>query len=138
MIRNDNKRKVILSEDEVQNILSGKMLTANSINLAQNLLSAQFPWYEGLQHTIVVKENGFKPVTPTSPYIQILHSHDKTHWVCVANTAKTKQDNQDHNVYDSYRGLSLGMHSGKPEAIKIYIIYFPDKFQTQIISLSDH
>ena len=37
------RRKLILSNEEKQTILNGDMLTDESVNIAQNILSDQFP-----------------------------------------------------------------------------------------------
>ena len=94
------KRKLIFSIQEKCNILQGKMLTDESIKLAQKLLAKQFPGISGLMDTCLEKLHQFGIIPVDKPYIQLLHA-GSMHWVCILNMETSKYDNGTHYVSDS-------------------------------------
>ena len=121
---NRRKRQLKFSKEEELVIRQNGMLTDESINIAQNLLSAKFPQYEGFQDTVLGKVNQFDVIHPNAQYIQILNSASNLHWVCVANTNQNKSSNEEHYLYDSYAKLSEK--------------YIPSDITSQIASYSCH
>ena len=95
-----SQRKLIFSIQEKCNILQGKMLTDESINLAQKLLAKQFPGISGLMDTCLGKMHQFGIILVDKPYIQLLHA-GSMHWVYLSNMESKKYDNGTHYVYDS-------------------------------------
>lgn len=100
-----NKRpKIVLSATERRTIINGDMLTDESINFAQNLLSQQFPSLQGLENTTFGPVGGFSQFRRGTHFIQILHT-GRTHWVCYSN-ANNRQPDVDADYYDSlFRGI---------------------------------
>ena len=96
------KRKLCFSKEEEDVIDQREMLSDESINVAQNLLSSQFPEIKGLQDTVLGKLQEFDVINKDKSYIQILHA-GSLHWVCVANTLPQKTDNEIHYLYDSLK-----------------------------------
>ena len=96
------KRKLCFSKEEENVIDQGEMLSDESINIAQNLLSSQFPEIKGLQDTVLSKLQEFVVINKDKSYIQILHA-GSLHWFCVANTLPQKIDNEIHYLYDSMK-----------------------------------
>ena len=78
------------------------MLIDESINVAQSLLSKQFPKVCGFQETVIGKLQEFDVIPTEKNYIQILHD-SSLHWVCVANMESRKKDNEIHYLYDSLK-----------------------------------
>ena len=99
------QRKLIYSIQEKCSILQGKMLTDESISLAQKLLAKQFPGISGLMDTCLGKLHQFGIIPVDKPYIQLLHAGSSfssfMHWVCISNMKTNKYDNGTHYVYDS-------------------------------------
>ena len=93
-------RKLIFSIQEKCNILQGKMLSDESINLAKKLLAEQFPGISGLMDTCLGKLHQFGIIPVDKSYIQLLHV-GSMHWVCISNMETNKYDNGTHYVYDS-------------------------------------
>ena len=96
------KRKMNFSKEEECTILGKQMLTDESINIAQRLLSKQFPKVCGFQDTVIGKLQGFDVIPTEKNYIQILHD-SSLHWVCVANMESRKKNNEIHYLYDSLK-----------------------------------
>ena len=96
-------RKILLSEHEVNLIKSNKMLTDESINLAQNYLHEAFPQFEGFFDTSLMKLNTSEIIKSSSSYIQILNIGN-LHWICVSSVDPSKINNRFHSVYDSLAG----------------------------------
>ena len=92
--------KLVLSPEERSKIITVKrMITDESINIAHNLLSNQFPNIKGLEHSTLGPVNGFSVFR--GPFIQILHT-GCAHWVCTSNIFTKKDDmNRTLNYYDS-------------------------------------
>ena len=67
-------RTLRFSADEKRNILDGKMLTDESINLAQSILAKQFPNIAGFMDTCLVKTQQFDVVARTKSYVQTIHA----------------------------------------------------------------
>ena len=81
------------SKEEECTILGKQMLTDESINIAQRLLSKPFPKVCGFQDTVIGKLQEFDVIPTEKNYIQILHD-SSLHWVCAANMKSRKTDNQ--------------------------------------------
>ena len=64
-------------------------------NIAQSLLSKQFPKVCGFQDTVIGKLQEFDVIPTEKNYIQIVHN-SSLHWVCVANMESRKKDNEIH------------------------------------------
>ena len=96
------KRKMNFSKEEECTILGKQMLTDESINIAQRLLSKQFPKVYGFQDTVIGKHQEFDVIPTEKNYIQILHD-SSLHWVCAANMESKKTDNEIHYLYDSLK-----------------------------------
>ena len=90
------------SKEEECTILGKKMLTNESTNTAQSLLSKQFPKVCGFQDTLIGKLQEFDVIPTEMNYIQILHD-SSLHWVSVANMESRKKDNEMHYLYDSLK-----------------------------------
>ena len=95
----------MFSSEERDAIAQRRMLSDESINLAQNLLHEQFPHLFGLVDTSIGKWREFDIVPSDEPYVQILHA-GSLHWVCVANVGE-KVNNQHHYLYDSLTSPNL-------------------------------
>ena len=67
-------RKLRFSVEEKRNILNGKMLTDESINLAQSILAKQFPNIAGFMDTCLGKTQQFDVVARSKSYVQIIHA----------------------------------------------------------------
>ena len=93
-----SQRTLIFSIQEKCNILQGKMLTNESINLAQKLLAKQFPGISGLMDTCLGKMHQFGIIPVDKSYIQLLHP-GSMHWVCLSNMETNKYDNGTHYVF---------------------------------------
>ena len=90
------------SKEEECTILGKQMLTDESINIAQSLLSKQFPKVCGFQDTVIGNLQEFDVIPTEKNYIQILHDLS-LHWVCVANMESRRKDNEIHYLYDSLK-----------------------------------
>ena len=90
------------SKEEECTILGKQMLTNESINIAQSLLSKQFPKAYGFQDTVIGKPREFGMILTEKNYIQILHD-SSLHWVCVANMESRKEDIEIYYLYDILR-----------------------------------
>ena len=76
-----NVNKNLKFTNEERNIVLQKhMLSAESINLAQNLLKEQFPKISGFQDTVIGKTQSFDIVMTNENFIQLLHV-GSLHWV---------------------------------------------------------
>ena len=85
------------SKEEECTILGKQMLTDESINIAQSLLSKQFPKLCGFQDTVTGKLQEFDVIPTEKNYIQILHD-SSLHWVCVA-TMESKKRTMKYTIY---------------------------------------
>ena len=94
------QRKLIFNKEERDTIMNKHMLSDEAINLAQNLLKAQFPEITGFQDTVVGKTQSYDIIRKEENFIQLLHA-GSLHWVCVANTASNKHDNGECQLFDS-------------------------------------
>ena len=78
-------RKLKLSPAGANSILKNRMLTDESINIAQNSFHKQFPGFEfAFEDTVLGVTQMFSVFKSFRKYIQILHTGD-LHWVCTAN-----------------------------------------------------
>ena len=69
-------------------IIMGVELSDLQINMAQNLLKAQFPQLNGLKSTLQqTKSTGLLPVDEVKNKLQIIHCKARHHWI-VATTVK--------------------------------------------------
>ena len=84
------KRKMNFSKEEECTILGKQMLTDESINIAQRLLSKQFPKVCGFQDTVIGKLQEFDVIPTEKNYTGSLH------WVFAANMESGKTDNEIH------------------------------------------
>ena len=71
-----------LTEMDKTRITSGRELSDNHINFAQEILKIQFPHISGLQSTLIIAKCQKVPVTST--YLQIIHSRGN-HWIVATN-----------------------------------------------------
>ena len=94
------KRKLLLSDNEKSSIQNKEMLSDESINLAQTMLSNQFPELDGLMDTVLCQTNGFDVLATTKKAVQILYTSAQ-HWICVANLDTKRRANNYIAVYDS-------------------------------------
>jgi hypothetical protein len=94
------KRKLQFSNEEKAAISQNEILSDESINLAQNLLSMQFSNVGGFMDTVLSITNGFSVVKTTEKFIQVLHTTNQ-HWICVANMDENREANNAVEVYDS-------------------------------------
>ena len=75
------------------------MLTDESINIAQSLLSKQFRKVCGFQDTVIGKLQEFGVIPTENNYNQILHD-SSLHCICVANMESRRKDDEIHYLYD--------------------------------------
>ena len=94
------KRKMNFSEEEECTIRGKQILTDESINIAQSLLSKQFLKVCSFQNTVIGKLQEFDVIPTGKSYIQILHD-SSLHWVCLAIMESRKKDKEIHYLYDS-------------------------------------
>ena len=73
-------RKLKFSREEKSNILNNKMLSDESIDLAQQLLKKQFPMFGGLQDIALSEHYGLDVVKKDKPFIQVLYN-GSVHWI---------------------------------------------------------
>ena len=73
-------RKPKFSREEKSNILNNKMLSDESIDLAQQLLKKQFPMFGGLQDIALSEHYGLDVVKKDKPSIQVLYN-GSAHWI---------------------------------------------------------
>ena len=71
-----------LTEMDKTRITSGRELSDNHINFAQEILKIQFPHISGLQSTLILAK--YQKVPLTSTYLQIIHSRGN-HWIVATN-----------------------------------------------------
>ena len=90
------------SKEQGCTILRKHMLTDESINIVQSLLSKQFPKICSFQDTVMGKLEELDLIPTEKNYTQILHD-SSLHWVCVANMESRKKDNEIHYLYDSLK-----------------------------------
>ena len=95
-----SQRKLIFSIKEKCNILLRKMLTDESINLAQNLLAKHFPGISGFMDTCLGKIYQSEIIPVDKRYVQLLYA-GPLHWVRISNLETNKCDNSIHYVYGS-------------------------------------
>ena len=78
--------------EEKSNISNNKMLSDESIDLAQQLLKKQFPIFGGLQDIALSEHDGLDVVKKDKPFIQVLHN-GSAHWICVFNSDRNRSEN---------------------------------------------
>ena len=66
-------RKFVFSLEVKKIVLNSKMLTDESINIAQKLLKKQFPTIGGFMDTCLGNNQQFDIIPRDKPYIQVLH-----------------------------------------------------------------
>ena len=93
------KRKINHSKEEECTVLGKQMLTDESINIAQSLLSKQFPKVCGFPGTVIGKLQEFGVIPTENNYIQILHD-SFLHCICVANMESRTKEDEIHYLYD--------------------------------------
>ena len=97
----ERRKNLVFTEGEKIKIRGMERLSDESINLAQYILADSFPAYDGFQDTHQTKIGGWRKLLPHSKYVQILHSAEKDHWVCLASGIDGS-----HVLYDSLRSAS--------------------------------
>ena len=90
------RRKLIFSDVEKRKIQQNRMLTDESINIAQNLLYNQFDNIGGLEDTVVGQVKEFSVFT--SNFIQIINT-GMLHWICVSGNPAAEKSRV--YIYDS-------------------------------------
>ena len=80
--------------------MDGEKLADKSTNLAQSILTKQFPYIAGFMDTSLGKTQQFDVVARNKSYVQTIHA-GFLHCVCLANTLITKNDNGTHYLYHS-------------------------------------
>ena len=80
-------KKLKLSSKEVEDIIMGNELSDLHINMAQNLLKAQFPWLKGLKSTLLQGKQQTFTQDEVRNKLQIIHCFKRHHWI-VATTVK--------------------------------------------------
>ena len=111
-------KRLCLTEDDRDRLVSGKWLHGSLTNAAQNLLREKFVSEKGLQDTIT-KETSWKPVH--GEFVQILHI-GKSHWLTLSN----KQcPSGTVRVYDSIKGAI-------PADTKIHHYALPGKAELEL------
>ena len=85
-------RKLKFSKEQKSNILNNKMLSDESIDLAQQLLKKQFPIFGGLQDIALSEHYGLDVVKKDKPFIQVLYN-GSAHWICVFNSDRNRSEN---------------------------------------------
>ena len=118
-VRNKKNPKIILSSKERKTILNGGMLTDESINLAQNILSRQFSSLKGLENTTLGPLKGFSVFR--GDFVQILHT-GTLHWVCTANLFT--DGNLKSNNLDYYDSLFSSSRKRLPLAVEQQVCQF--------------
>ena len=88
-IHNDQPpaKKQKLSSKEIEDIIMGNELSDLHINMAQNLLKAQFPWLNGLKSTLQQGKQQTFTEDEVKNKLQIIHCYERHHWI-VATTVK--------------------------------------------------
>ena len=88
-INNDQPpaKKQKLSSKEIEDIIMGNELSDFHINMAQNLLKAQFPWLNGLKPTLLQGKQQTFTEDEVKNKLQIIHCYEQRHWI-VATTVK--------------------------------------------------
>ncbi len=83
---------------EIKTIEDNHILTDESINISQSILSNMFPDLKGFQDTVIGATLTFDIVPQESEFIQILHDGD-LHWVCISHCLNPHK--KGINLYDS-------------------------------------
>ena len=79
-----------ISSKEVEEIIMGNELSDLHVNMAQNLLKAQFPQFNGFCSTLLQgKEPPVQSTDAVKNKVQIIHCNKQHHWI-VATTIKCK------------------------------------------------
>ena len=81
-LQNKRPTLVLSSQERLKISTPGAMITDESINIAQNLLSSQFPQLKGLENSTLGPINGFSVFR--DQFIQVLHT-GSAHWICTSN-----------------------------------------------------
>ena len=93
-------RKLELSPVEIRHITNDEMITDESIDLAQQLLTKQFPIFDGFADIALSEQNGFEPIKRNNPFVQVLNT-GSLHWICVSNLKKNRESNDECVIHDS-------------------------------------
>ena len=93
-------RKLKFSREEKSNILNNKMLSDESIDLAQQLLKKKFPIFGGLQDITLSEHYGLNVVKKDKPFIQVLYN-GSGHWICVFNSDRNRSENNTCHILNS-------------------------------------
>lgn len=81
-------KKQKIGSKEVEEIIMGNELSDLHVNMAQNLLKAQFPQFNGFCSTLLQgKELPVQPADAVKNKVQIIHCNKRHHWI-VATTVK--------------------------------------------------
>ena len=91
-------KKQKLSSKEVEDIIMGNELSDLQINMAQNLLKAQFPCLKGLKSTLLQEKQQTITEDEVNNKLQIIHCFERHHWI-VATTVNCASGQV--NVFDS-------------------------------------
>ena len=86
---------ISLSTKDKESIVNGEERNDEHVNLAQQLLKAQFPSLNGLQCTLLQSRK--QPLPEGKQVVQIIHCHGN-HWIAVSSM---NTSDKTVNVYDS-------------------------------------
>ena len=114
-IKTSGKLKFL--REEKSNILNIKMLSNESIDLAQQLSKKLFPIFGGLQDIALSEHYGLDVVKKDKTFIQVL-CNGSAHWICVFNSDRNRSENNTCFILDS---LSRGKITKNVEK-KIYTL----------------
>ena len=107
------KTRIHLTNSNRAIITSHKKLNDNHINVAQKILSLQFPQIKGFQDTLLSQTNMFTPIASQAKCIQVHHVRDN-HWITSCSTGDCVE------VFDSiYDSLSPDL------PVQLAMIYQP-------------
>jgi hypothetical protein len=116
---NRERPKLVLSATERNAISNGKILSDESINIAQNFLSKQCTTLQGLENSTLGPVGRFSVFR--GHYIQILHT-GRTHWVCCSNINNRPPDISDINYYDSLSRGTVTLNTKQQMAQFLYLL----------------
>ena len=92
-----------LTTKEKQLLDNGGELTDRIIDAACSLLKKQFPYYGGLQTTLLQQRS--RALSQSSNAMQVIHVHERRHWAVISTIGC---DNSTVKYYDSfYRDISV-------------------------------
>ena len=124
----ERRKNLVFTEGEKTKIRENEKLSDESINLVHYMLADSFPGFDGFQDTHQTKLGGWRKLPFQSKYVQILHSAEKDHWVCMASI------DGNHVLYDSLRSLSAVSPKSQNNAS---LIALPFDIQRQIVQYCD-